>query len=112
MPFLSELAVYKYSTPIMFSVLECLPPGFQYGGEGGEGEAGWIEGAAILGSVAVVVLVTAINDYTKEKQFRGLQNKIEQEQKFAVIRCGQVVEIPVAEIVVGDITQVKYGEYK
>ena len=38
-----------------------------------EQEAGWIEGAAILISVVVVVLVTAANDYTKEKQFRGLQ---------------------------------------
>lgn len=100
---------YENFTRVLSIFLGCLPEGFQYGGEGGEGEAGWIEGAAILGSVAVVVLVTAINDYTKEKQFRGLQNKIEQEQKFAVIRNGQVVEIPVAEIVVGDITQVKYG---
>lgn len=82
------------------------------GGEAGEGDTGWIEGAAILGSVIVVVLVTAINDYTKEKQFRGLQNKIEQEQKFAVIRAGQLVEIPVADIVVGDISQVKYGMAK
>uniref|UniRef100_H2Z407 Calcium-transporting ATPase n=1 Tax=Ciona savignyi TaxID=51511 RepID=H2Z407_CIOSA len=83
------------------------PPG-NTGGE--EGAAGWIESAAILGSVLVVVLVTAINDYTKEKQFRGLQNKIEQEQKFATIRNGQIVEISVADIVVGDITQVKYGD--
>uniref|UniRef100_A0AC35GBH7 Cation-transporting P-type ATPase N-terminal domain-containing protein n=1 Tax=Panagrolaimus sp. PS1159 TaxID=55785 RepID=A0AC35GBH7_9BILA len=30
----------------------------------------WIEGAAILISVVVVVLVTALNDYTKERQFR------------------------------------------
>lgn len=38
----------------------------------GESEAGWIEGAAILVSVIIVVLVTAFNDYTKEKQFRGI----------------------------------------
>nr|BCY27130.1 plasma membrane Ca++ ATPase isoform a [Phallusia philippinensis] len=89
----------------------CLPADFQgTGGEAGEGAAGWIEGAAILISVIVVVLVTAGNDYTKEKQFRGLQNKIEQEQKFATIRDGQVLEIPVADIVVGDVTQVKYGD--
>ncbi|KZR98184.1 Plasma membrane calcium-transporting ATPase 3, partial [Daphnia magna] len=36
----------------------------------------WIEGVAILISVIVVVLVTAFNDYTKERQFRGLQNRI------------------------------------
>ncbi|XP_032697559.1 plasma membrane calcium-transporting ATPase 2 isoform X2 [Lontra canadensis] len=76
----------------------------------GEAEAGWIEGAAILLSVICVVLVTAFNDWSKEKQFRGLQSRIEQEQKFTVVRAGQVVQIPVAEIVVGDIAQVKYGD--
>ncbi|XP_017296560.1 plasma membrane calcium-transporting ATPase 1-like isoform X4 [Kryptolebias marmoratus] len=76
----------------------------------GESQAGWIEGAAILFSVIIVVLVTAFNDWSKEKQFRGLQNRIEKEQKFTVIRKGQVIQIPVAEIVVGDIAQIKYGD--
>ncbi|XP_070791267.1 plasma membrane calcium-transporting ATPase 3 isoform X10 [Pituophis catenifer annectens] len=81
------------------------------GGEDeGESEAGWIEGAAILLSVICVVLVTAFNDWSKEKQFRGLQSRIEQEQKFTVIRNGQQVQIPVAELVVGDIAQIKYGD--
>ncbi|XP_060619154.2 plasma membrane calcium-transporting ATPase 3 isoform X2 [Anolis sagrei] len=83
----------------------------QAGGEDeGESEAGWIEGAAILLSVICVVLVTAFNDWSKEKQFRGLQSRIEQEQKFTVIRNGQQVQIPVAELVVGDIAQIKYGD--
>uniref|UniRef100_A0A8C9SR15 Calcium-transporting ATPase n=1 Tax=Scleropages formosus TaxID=113540 RepID=A0A8C9SR15_SCLFO len=76
----------------------------------GEAEAGWIEGAAILLSVICVVLVTAFNDWSKEKQFRGLQSRIEQEQRFAVVRNGNVIQIPVAEMVVGDIAQVKYGD--
>ncbi|XP_071753885.1 plasma membrane calcium-transporting ATPase 2 isoform X6 [Centroberyx gerrardi] len=76
----------------------------------GESEAGWIEGAAILLSVVCVVLVTAFNDWSKEKQFRGLQSRIEQEQKFQVVRGSQVIQLPVADIVVGDIAQVKYGD--
>nr|XP_051677184.1 plasma membrane calcium-transporting ATPase 4 isoform X2 [Oryctolagus cuniculus] len=76
----------------------------------GEAEAGWIEGAAILFSVIIVVLVTAFNDWSKEKQFRGLQSRIEQEQKFSVIRNGQLIQLPVADIVVGDIAQIKYGD--
>uniref|UniRef100_A0A8C2AHB4 Calcium-transporting ATPase n=1 Tax=Cyprinus carpio TaxID=7962 RepID=A0A8C2AHB4_CYPCA len=76
----------------------------------GEAEAGWIEGAAILLSVFCVVLVTAFNDWSKEKQFRGLQSRIEQEQRFAVVRNGTVIQIPVAEMVVGDIAQIKYGD--
>ncbi|KTG42039.1 hypothetical protein cypCar_00007626, partial [Cyprinus carpio] len=76
----------------------------------GEAEAGWIEGAAILLSVVCVVLVTAFNDWSKEKQFRGLQSRIEQEQKFQVVRGGQVIQLPVADILVGDIAQIKYGD--
>jgi Ca2+ transporting ATPase len=71
---------------------------------------GWIEGLAILISVIVVVLVTAFNDYTKERQFRGLQSRIEGEHKFAVIRQGEVKQISVSDIVVGDICQIKYGD--
>ncbi|XP_062404017.1 plasma membrane calcium-transporting ATPase 4 [Sardina pilchardus] len=76
----------------------------------GEADAGWIEGAAILLSVCVVVLVTAFNDWSKEKQFRGLQSRIEQEQRFTVVRGGQVIQILVADIIVGDIAQIKYGD--
>uniref|UniRef100_UPI0037E70877 plasma membrane calcium-transporting ATPase 2 isoform X5 n=1 Tax=Semicossyphus pulcher TaxID=241346 RepID=UPI0037E70877 len=97
------------------------PPGEKGGGEScgaaaggiedeGEADAGWIEGAAILLSVVCVVLVTAFNDWSKEKQFRGLQSRIEQEQKFQVVRGSQVIQLPVADIVVGDIAQVKYGD--
>ena len=58
----------------------------------------------------IVVLVTAFNDCSKEKQFRGLQNHIKKEQKFSVILNGHIIQLPVAEIVVGDIAQIKYGE--
>ncbi|ESO99441.1 hypothetical protein LOTGIDRAFT_186814 [Lottia gigantea] len=75
-----------------------------------EEAAGWIDGGAILVAVAVVVLVTAFNDWSKEKQFRGLQNKIEHEHKFLTIRGGEVLQISVGDIVVGDICQVKYGD--
>ncbi|KAJ4937454.1 hypothetical protein JOQ06_002089 [Pogonophryne albipinna] len=63
--------------------------------EDSEAEAGWIE---------------AFNDWSKEKQFRGLQSRIDQEQKFTVVRAGHVIQILVSEIVVGDIVQVKYGD--
>lgn len=75
-----------------------------------DSHAEWIEGAAILIAVVVVVIVTAVNDWQKEKQFRGLQSKIEHEHKFAVIRNGENLQIPVSDIVVGEIVQVKYGD--
>ncbi|KAF8372116.1 mca-3 [Pristionchus pacificus] len=81
------------------------------GADDSEHDAGWIEGVAILISVCVVVLVTALNDFTKERQFRGLQAKIETEHRFAVIRGGQSIQIVVNELVVGDIAQIKYGMF-
>ena len=75
-----------------------------------ESEAGWIEGAAILAAVLVVVNVTAFNDWSKERQFRGLQARIENEQRINVLRSGEPLPIPLAEIVVGDICHVKYGD--
>ena len=67
----------------------------------------WIEGAAILIAVIIVVLVTAFNDWSKEKQFRGLQDRIEGEQTFSVIRGGQATQVQIGNLVVGDIIQVK-----
>ncbi|KOB77531.1 Calcium-transporting ATPase [Operophtera brumata] len=64
-----------------------------------EGHYQWIEGLAILISVIVVVIVTA-----------GLQNRIEGEHKFAVIRGNEVTDVPISDIVVGDVCQVKYGD--
>nr|CDS30090.2 plasma membrane calcium transporting ATPase [Hymenolepis microstoma] len=79
-------------------------------GEPSENETGWIEGVAILVAVVVVVLVVAVNDWQKEKQFRGLQSRIEAEQKFTVLRSGRIQDISIADIVVGDICLVKYGD--
>jgi len=45
----------------------------------------------------------------KEKQFRGLQNKIESDQQTSVIRDNHIQQIPVIELVVGDICFIKYG---
>ncbi|ULT98020.1 hypothetical protein L3Y34_005685 [Caenorhabditis briggsae] len=86
------------------------PPAEHASNDSSESEAGWIEGVAILVAVLVVVLVTALNDWTKEKQFRGLQSKIETEHKFSVIRNGEPLDIVVNELVVGDIARVKYGD--
>ena len=75
-----------------------------------ENHADWIEGVAILLAVVIVVLVTAFNDWSKERQFRGLQDRIEGEQTFSVIRSSTAVQTQVGEIVVGDILLVKYGD--
>ena len=73
-------------------------------------KTGWIEGFAILVAVAVVSLVTAVNDWGKEKQFRELKNKINDDKKIDVIRGGTGHQFQIADIVVGDICLLKYGD--
>lgn len=42
---------------------------------------GWVEGAAILGAVAVVATVTAVNDFQKQLQFERLNAVAEGDAK-------------------------------
>ncbi|CAH0492823.1 unnamed protein product [Peronospora farinosa] len=72
-------------------------------------ETGWVEGACIILAVVVVTLVTAMNDYQKEAQFRAL-NAIKEDEKIKVIRNGQPAEISKWSLVVGDIVRVDLGD--
>lgn len=60
-------------------------------------------------AVVIVVFITALNDWTKDRQFRGLQKKLDSDSRFSVIRDGDLVELPLVELVVGDVAQFKYG---
>lgn len=113
LPIRDGCLLHAVQTFVVF-VLVDIACGMAAGGveDEGEADAGWIEGAAILLSVVCVVLVTAFNDWSKEKQFRGLQSRIEQEQKFQVVRGSQVIQLPVSDIAVGDIAQIKYGRWE
>ena len=55
-------------------------------------------------------MVTAINDWKKEKQFRGLQEVIEDSKTYSVMKSGEVVEVSERSLVVGDIMILKYGD--
>jgi Ca2+ transporting ATPase len=70
----------------------------------------WIEGVAIFLAVIVVVLVTALNDWRKERQFRGLQKRIEKDNLTSVVRNGQILQVNVKDLVVGDVCCIKYGD--
>lgn len=70
---------------------------------------GWIEGAAILVSVVIVVLVGAGNDYAKELQFMKLNAQVE-DCKVAVVRGGRRQEVSTRTIVVGDVIELAVGD--
>ncbi|OQS03200.1 P-type ATPase (P-ATPase) Superfamily [Thraustotheca clavata] len=76
----------------------------------GHGDATeWIEGASILGAVFIVVGVSAVNDYQKEKQFAAL-NAIKEDEKIKVIRNGSPNEVSKFKLLVGDIVRVDLGD--
>ncbi|GAB9468777.1 Calcium-translocating p-type atpase, pmca-type [Globisporangium polare] len=72
-------------------------------------DTGWIEGACIIFAVLVVTVVTAVNDYQKERQFQSL-NAIKEDEKIKVIRNGVPCEVGKFSLVVGDIVRVDLGD--
>lgn len=73
-------------------------------------EKGWIEGCAILVAVFLVAIVTATNDYQKEKQFRDLEKNSEALERCTVIRNGQVIRLNPDALVVGDVVSLKVSK--
>lgn len=69
---------------------------------------GWVEGAAILLSVVIVTLVSAVNNFQKQEQFAVLSNA-ETTASLCVVRDGDVVEVGQEDVVVGDIALVQAG---
>jgi len=70
---------------------------------------GYVEGLAILAAVLIVSVVTAVNDYQKELQFREL-SAANDDVDVLVIRGGHAKQIPVADIVVGDVVSIEAGD--
>ena len=76
----------------------------------GEGPSlDWVEGVAIEVAVVIVVLVTGVNDYRREKQFMALNEKKEDRQVKA-IRSGKSVLISVFDVMVGDVLHLESGD--
>lgn len=55
-------------------------------------------------------LYSVISFIIKQNKIPGLQDKIETGQQFSVIREGQALDVPVSDLVVGDVIRVKYGD--
>lgn len=70
---------------------------------------GYIEGVAILTAVFIVAIVTAINDYEKERQFESLSEENDNVDAL-VIRDGISQQISVRDIVVGDLVCIEAGD--
>ncbi|GAQ43957.1 plasma membrane calcium-transporting ATPase [Aspergillus niger] len=69
----------------------------------------WVEGVAIIVAIIVIVLVGAGNDFQKELQFQKL-NKKKQDRLVRVIRSGRPQEVPINDLVVGDVVHMEPGD--
>lgn len=73
-----------------------------------EPRVNWVEGLAIMIAVVIVVLVSSINDYSKEKQFKKLNDRKES-VKVTVKRDGRNRSVDSGNVVVGDVLSVEAG---
>ena len=69
----------------------------------------WVEGAAIIVAILVVVTVGAANDWQKERQFAKL-NKKKEDRYVKVIRSGKTVEVSIYDVVVGEVMYLEPGD--
>jgi Ca2+-transporting ATPase len=68
----------------------------------------WIEGAAILVAVIIVVMVNALNDLQRERQFRKL-NARAKDRLVNILRDGQPSRISIFDLAVGDVCLLEPG---
>ena len=71
---------------------------------------GYIEGVAILAAVLIVAVVTALNDYEKERQFASLSEENDNVDAVVLRDGGTSRQISVRDIVVGDVVCVEAGD--
>ena len=64
---------------------------------------GYLEPVALVFSISVITLTTAGIDFSKERMFAALSDQLDASNKKFVLRNGVTMELPDAEIVVGDI---------
>ncbi|OQR97973.1 P-type ATPase (P-ATPase) Superfamily [Achlya hypogyna] len=111
-------AAYKNLTLIVLTGagVVSLVLGFTVGGKeaprrltDGDPATAWIEGFAILLAVGIVTMVTAVNNYQKEKQFRAL-SAIKEDEKIAVVRSGLPCEVNKHDLLVGDVVRIDVGD--
>jgi P-type Ca2+ transporter type 2C len=69
----------------------------------------WVEGVAICVAIIIVVVVGALNDYQKEKQFVKL-NKRKDDREVKGIRSGKSMRISVHHVTVGDVLHLEPGD--
>ena len=69
----------------------------------------WIVPLVIIVAVVVVLVQRACRAFRDWINERLVEKKIDTEHRFRVLRGGEVIQVAVSDIVVGDICLIKYG---
>ncbi|KAJ3188439.1 hypothetical protein HDU85_005590 [Gaertneriomyces sp. JEL0708] len=69
-----------------------------------------IDGGAIIVAVLIVVMVSSINDFRKQAQFRKLNDFSKSLRGVKVLRDGRTIDIPTQHLLVGDIVMLETGD--
>ncbi|KAF4991900.1 hypothetical protein FDECE_13866 [Fusarium decemcellulare] len=69
----------------------------------------WVEGVAIIVAITIVVVVGALNDWQKERQFRKLNQKKE-DRTVKVTRSGRPMNLSIHDVLVGDVMLLEPGD--
>lgn len=72
-------------------------------------EEGWYDGVGIFVAIVAVIMITAVQDYRQDLQFRELDAKTK-DILLHVTRDGSASEISIREIVVGELVNLSAGE--
>ncbi len=72
-------------------------------------EEGWYDGVGIFVAIAAVILITAVQDYRQDLQFRELDAKTK-DILLHVTRDGVAKEISISDLVVGEIVNLSTGD--
>ncbi|KAI9747981.1 MAG: hypothetical protein M4579_007343, partial [Chaenotheca gracillima] len=93
----------------LYETFSTQPPTPSDAAEGSTPKVDWVEGLAICVAIIIVVVVTALNDWQKEKQFVRL-NKKKEDREIKVVRSGKSVMTSVYELTVGDVLHIEPGD--
>ena len=69
----------------------------------------WFEGVAIFLTILIAVIVGPLNNWQKDRQFRAL-NERKGDRLVKVIRDGGERQIPISQVVVGDVVLLEPGD--
>ncbi|KAM5463173.1 plasma membrane calcium [Microsporum ferrugineum] len=75
----------------------------------GGSKVDWVEGVAICVAILIVTIVTAVNDWQKERQFVKLNRK-KNDREVKAIRSGKSIMIFIFDITAGDVLHLEPGD--